>query len=79
MEYIALIIKDKENVERATIFAHDDAEAYENARDWGSCLDLPRDDEIRSMVKSPDNRFKTFRRNNFKCLLDLKAKSAPPT
>jgi hypothetical protein len=65
MEYVANIIKDKENVESATIYAHDDAEAYENARDWAAGLNLPRDDEVWLLVKTPDNSLKTFRRNCF--------------
>jgi hypothetical protein len=59
MEYVAIIIKEKENVESATIYAHDDAEAYENARDWAAGLNLPRDDEVWLVVKTPDNSLKT--------------------
>jgi hypothetical protein len=60
MEYVAIIIKDKENVESATIYAHDDAEAYENARDWAAGLNLPRDYEVWWAVKTPDNSEKLF-------------------
>jgi hypothetical protein len=69
MHYVAIIIGDKDSdrddVKTATIYAHDDAEAYENAKDWASSLDLPRDQEVSLMVKSPDNTLKTFRRNHF--------------
>jgi hypothetical protein len=69
MQYIAVIVGEndsyKDDVKTETIYAHDDAEAYENARDWASGLNLPRDDEVWLMVKSPDNTLKTFRRNHF--------------
>ena len=65
MQYQVTLFREKDShndhVMTATIYAHDDAEAFESARDWASGHHLPIGEGVWLMVKSPDNRVKTFR------------------
>jgi hypothetical protein len=65
MEYIGLIVRNAEDVETALIFADSDSEAYENAKNWASSLDLAPDDRVWLLVKSPDHAIRTFQRDEF--------------
>ena len=65
MDYIALIVRDKENIDTATIYAEDDSEAYATAKRWAATLTLEPDDKLWLLVKDPNGVIKTFPRSEF--------------
>jgi hypothetical protein len=65
MEYIGLIVRNTESVGTALILADNDSEAFENAKNWASSLDLAPDDRVWLLVKSPDLAIRTFQRGDF--------------